>query len=295
MQNQLPAAKQAHTEQVPASTVANEQLSASALPPADQPPAAASEPLRVDEAKELNNDDDDDVEDDDDDCDLDDTVGLSTSESELAGNFGANSLEASLDESFSSCSDPTTYDCKICTVKSKGMTEYLRHLSKVHFKQKLLSSVASVPPFKCPFDGCSVTKKDRLNVALHNGISHKAVLNLLQEMPEDGGHEDVEANCKLCHQSFTAHRYLYTHLSDTHFAAELDSDLPKSGPWKCPKCSYVGNDPRALRIHYGVRHKIVLNHLAPRLVNHVCPCQWEHSLTITHQFTRQRGKKIKVI
>ena len=41
-------------------------------------------------------------------------------------------------------------------------------------------------------------------------------------------------------------------------------DLPKSGPWKCPKCSYIGNDPRALRVHYGVRHKIVLNHLATR-------------------------------
>ena len=84
-------------------------------------------------------------------------------------------------------------------------------------------------------------------------------------MPEDAVDEDMEATCKLCHQSFTAHRYLYTHLSDTHFCSELDADLPDSGPWKCPKCSYIGSDPRALRIHYGVRHKIVLNHLASTL------------------------------
>ena len=72
-------------------------------------------------------------------------------------------------------------------------------------------------------------------------------------------------SCKLCQQSFTAHRYLYTHLSENHFANQLDTDLPKSGPWKCPKCSYLGSDQKALRVHYGVRHKIVLNHLAAAL------------------------------
>ena len=92
------------------------------------------------------------------------------------------------------------------------------------------------------------------------------VLNYLQDLPEDESTvEDTEATCKLCHQAFTAQRYLFTHLSDFHFATQLDSELPKSGPWKCPKCSYIGSDPRALRVHYGVRHKIVLNHLAATL------------------------------
>ena len=63
----------------------------------------------------------------------------------------------------------------------------------------------------------------------------------------------------------TCCRYLYTHLSDNHFKQELDNDLPKSAPWKCPSCKYLGNDPRALRIHYGVRHKVVLQHLASRI------------------------------
>ena len=45
----------------------------------------------------------------------------------------------------------------------------------------------------------------------------------------------------------------------------LAQELPSASPWKCPKCPYTGNDPRALRIHYGVRHKMVLDHLAVRL------------------------------
>ena len=58
-------------------------------------------------------------------------------------------------------------------------------------------------------------------------------------MPEDelqnsGGGDGVEAKCQLCNEAFTAHRYLYTHLSDNHFKQELDNDLPKSAPWKCP-------------------------------------------------------------
>ena len=177
----------------------------------DLPPVASSEPvkqeLKEEPLKDL--DEEEEGDEDEDDCDLDDTIGMSTSGNDLAGNlnFSANSLEASLDESFSSSHEPTTtHACKICAVKSKGMTEYLRHLSKVHFKQKLLSITPKEAPFKCPAEGCDVTKKDRLNIALHHGIAHKVVLNLLQETPEDELHEEVEANCKICHQSFTAHR-----------------------------------------------------------------------------------------
>ena len=158
-----------------------------------------------------------------------------------------------------------THDCKICAVKCRGMSEYLKHLSKVHFKHKLLSMVTKTAPFRCPWNGCEVTKKDRFNLALHYGMTHKVALRLMQDMPNDAMNEEVEATCKLCHQSFTAHRYLYTHLSDTHFQHELDLELPKTSPWKCPKCPYTGNEPRSLRVHYGVRHKIVLNHLAVKL------------------------------
>ena len=55
------------------------------------------------------------------------------------------------------------------------------------------------------------------------------------------------------------------HLSDGHFHAELDQELPSTSPFKCPKCPYLGNDNRALRVHFGVRHKAVLNHLANKL------------------------------
>ena len=102
------------------------------------------------------------------------------------------------------------------------MSEYLKHLSKVHFKHKLLSEMPKQAPYKCPWPSCEVTKKDRFNLALHYGMIHKMALKLVQEMPEDALDEEVEATCKICHESFTAHRYLYTHLSDTHFQPDLD-------------------------------------------------------------------------
>ena len=113
--------------------------------------------------------------------------------------------------------DGNNLDCKICAVKNKSMSEYLKHLSKVHFKNKLLTMVPKSRPYKCPWVGCEVVKKDRYNISLHYGMTHKVALKLMQEMPEDALNEDVEAVCKLCHQSFTAHRYLYTHLADSHF------------------------------------------------------------------------------
>lgn len=44
-----------------------------------------------------------------------------------------------------------------------------------------------------------------------------------------------------------------------------DQDLPKSSPWSCPKCSYHGKSLQILRIHYGVRHKVALEHLSYKL------------------------------
>ena len=170
-----------------------------------------------------------------------------------------------LEEMPSNNSDSKSYHCKVCDFKTRGLSEYLKHLSKIHFKHKLSEMVPKTPPYKCPFQGCDVVKKDRYNISLHYGMSHKVALKLMQEMPEDALNEASEAVCKVCNQSFTAHRYLFTHLSDAHFQQELDAELPTQAPWKCPKCAYLGNDIRALRVHYGVRHKAVLEHLAAKL------------------------------
>ena len=150
------------------------------------------------------------------DCTMEGSVGAMDSASGMDG--GTNKMEWS-----GSGATLQSFDCKLCSVKSRGMSEHLRHLSKVHFKHKLLSEMPKTAPYKCPWSGCEVTKKDRFNLALHYGMSHKMALKLVQEMrPEDALDEDVEASCKICHESFTAHRYLYTHLSDTHFQQDLD-------------------------------------------------------------------------
>ena len=105
----------------------------------------------------------------------------------------------------------------------------------------------------------------RYNISLHYGMTHKVAIRLMEEMPEDALNEAVEAVCKLCSESFTAHRYLYTHLADVHFTSVLDMDLPKSHPWTCPRCPYTAQDLRGIRVHYGVKHKVVLDHLAEKL------------------------------
>lgn len=108
-------------------------------------------------------------------------------------------------------------ECKICSVKSKGLTEYLKHLSKNHFKNKLMQSIPKQDP-KCPVPGCEFDRKDRVSLAMHYGTFHKASLEIMKSLPPDAlTYEDVEAKCRLCDEKFTAHRYLYTHLSDTHF------------------------------------------------------------------------------
>ena len=80
-------------------------------------------------------------------------------------------------------------------------------------------------PYKCPWQGCEMVKKDRFSISLHYGITHKVTLKLMHDMPEDALKEPIEVVCKLCQQSFTAHRYLYTHLSDTHFQPEIGKKL----------------------------------------------------------------------
>ena len=157
------------------------------------------------------------------------------------------------------------YECKICQIKSRGQHEYLKHLSKQHFKHKLMESIPRGSDPRCPYPGCDFDKKDRPTIAIHIGTFHKVALEIMDSLPPDANYQEVEAKCKLCSESFTAHRYLFTHLSESHFQTELDAQIPKDPPWKCPKCSYLGSDPKALRTHFGVRHKMVLNHYASKL------------------------------
>ena len=63
---------------------------------------------------------------------------------------------------------------------------------------------------------------------------------------------------------------MWGHMADEHFLEELNSELPKEAPFKCPKCpmtenGYTGSDLRSLRLHYGTRHKAVMPHLAKKL------------------------------
>jgi len=70
-----------------------------------------------------------------------------------------SSADTSFDETFSVGSETPTsgsgsfkvYDCQICSVKSRGITDHLKHLAKVHFKHKLLSAVPKSAPFRFPF------------------------------------------------------------------------------------------------------------------------------------------------
>ena len=103
------------------------------------------------------------------------------------------------------------YNCKICSARSLGLADYLKHLSKIHFKTKLLALVPSEEPFLCPHEHCGQEKKDHLSLAVHYGINHKVCLKLLNETPEEelrnsGGSDGVEAKCQLCNEAFTAHR-----------------------------------------------------------------------------------------
>jgi len=125
----------------------------------------------------------------------------------------SSSAETSFDDSIvsdtpSSSSSFKNYDCQICSVKSKGITEHLKHLSKVHFKHKLLSCVPKSAPYRCPWQDCEVVKKDRFNLALHYGTAHKVALSLLMDMPEDAVNEEMEATCKICHQVSISPTYI---------------------------------------------------------------------------------------
>ena len=162
--------------------------------------------------------------------------------------------------------------CKICKVEHDSMASYQRHLIKVHFKTKLLNSCPKAKPFVCPNEGCNIERRDRFNLLMHFGGCQRKVWKILEEMPEDSIehlNDTSKSKCRICGKYFTSARYMWGHLGEDHFQVELDAELPKAAPWKCPKCplenAYSGMDLRSLRIHYGTRHKAVMPHLAQKL------------------------------
>ena len=167
---------------------------------------------------------------------------------------------------------PVVTKCKICQVEQDTGSSYQRHLIKVHFKSRLLSDLPRSKPFFCPNEGCDVERRDRFNLLMHYGSCQRKVWKVMEEMPA-GSVETLDdtskSKCRLCGKYFTSPRYMWTHMGEDHFAAELDAELPTKEPWKCPKCpqegAYVATELRSLRTHYGTRHKAVMPHLAKKL------------------------------
>ena len=113
--------------------------------------------------------------------------------------------------------------CKFCSAKCSTKTELKRHLSTVHFRHQLMNMVPKSAPYKCPVQSCSMIKKDRFSIAMHYGNTHKVVLKLTDEtsLEEMAKVEPLAVVCKLCQQTFTNQRYLYTHMTQDHFQNEI--------------------------------------------------------------------------
>ena len=163
-------------------------------------------------------------------------------------------------------------NCKICKVEMDSLGSYQRHLIKVHFKTVLLNDCPKMKPFICPNPDCNIERRDRFNLLMHYGGCQRKVWKILEDTPEgsvDNLNDTSKSKCRLCGKYFTSPRYMWGHMGEEHFKAELDADLPKAPPYKCPKCPmenvYTGQDLRTLRIHYGTRHKAVMPHLAQKL------------------------------
>ena len=162
--------------------------------------------------------------------------------------------------------------CKICKVEMDNSGAYQRHLIKVHFKTVLLNDCPKVKPFVCPNKDCNIERRDRFNLLMHYGGCQRKVWKILENTPEgsiENLNDTSKSKCRLCGKYFTSPRYMWGHMGEEHFKAELDAELPKEPPYKCPKCPvenvYTGQDLRTLRIHYGTRHKAVMPHLAQKL------------------------------
>ena len=163
-------------------------------------------------------------------------------------------------------------NCKICHVEHENTASYQRHLIKVHFKNRLLKDVPKLKPFICPNEGCTIERRDRFNLLMHYGGCQRKVWKVLEETPEgsvENLNDTTKTKCRLCGKFFTSPRYMWGHMADDHFQDELNSELPKESPYKCPKCPlerpYTSNDLRSLRLHYGTRHKAVMPFLAKKL------------------------------
>ena len=162
--------------------------------------------------------------------------------------------------------------CKICKVEHDTFASYQRHLIKVHFKNRLLQDVPKLKPFTCPNENCTIERRDRFNLLMHYGGCQRTVWKLLEETPEgsvDNLNDTTKTKCRICNKHFTSARYMWGHMADDHFQEELNAELPKEAPFKCPRCPierpYTSNDLRALRLHYGTRHKAVMPYLAKKL------------------------------
>ena len=149
----------------------------------------------------------------------------------------------------------STYACRLCPETSfKWQSELYKHCLINHFNEEIRAMLPTntEPPFKCP--KCDYHSKQKYALILHIGISHKVVLQFIEEA--------MKSNQSLGGQSMIISRkseappiiFSKNPVAQRSRFSDANSTVNQSSPlsYNCPLCSLSVSN--ALKRHHLTKH-----------------------------------------
>lgn len=154
------------------------------------------------------------------------------------------------------------YPCALCPESFRWQFDLYKHYATQHFYDELASQLQmeAGPPYKCRL--CNVSTDTERQILIHHGLTHRAVVKLLEKTPGVGavakkmsGVQPTTYKCQICLALLPA-KHKSDHLT-VHFKDKISPLLAKDAPFTCPKCRYVAMDRSSLIRHFATRHGLV--------------------------------------
>ncbi len=174
----------------------------------------------------------------------------------------------------------TIYKCHLCQCTNDRYSKLMFHIANKHYKEDIMGAIKNCEELACNL--CEYKPTNLQSLMGHLVVKHKALDTLIppkEELVITYKSESSDYyNCHMCSFFTKSYTGILLHMGSKHFKDEMNRINPDSFNVKCGMCSHVATQPRNLRAHLLMVHKVL-----------------EKNVPVKADLRKPRGKIIKQV
>jgi hypothetical protein len=151
------------------------------------------------------------------------------------------------------------YKCHLCQSTNDRYSKLMFHIANKHYKEDIMGAIKNCEDLACNL--CEYKPTNLQSLMGHLVVKHKALDTLIPPKEELVVSQKSESsdyyNCHMCSFFTKSYTSILLHMGSKHFKDEMNRINPDSSNVQCSLCSYVATQPRYLKAHLLILHKVL--------------------------------------